>query len=696
MCRFRCDGMQASAHGALGPRQNVGFAYRYWYQICAVSRLYVTLFALIISGIAPSAFAEVTDFTELSLEDLLEVKVVGASKYEQRQEEIAASVSVLTRADIKAHGWQTIDQALESLPGIYTTYDRQYTFLGSRGFGLPGDFNTRVSLTINGNRVNDVVYDSATFGRVFPMDLDLVERIEFIPGPGGAVYGSNALFGVINVVTRSGADLNGFEVESGVAAPEAARQARISWGKSLANGTDVVASIGAYDAKGQTLDMSFPGAGAGGEDLSGRVRDLDGETDKELMAHVSNGPWSADVVYGDRVKDDPTATYLSQPFAGGDLRDRVLLTQVQYESAVTDRAYQFASRVFFNRYRFDQSRVFETKYTAGGDADWYGIDSRIVANPTDQHKLLVGFEYQINARQDQSDTDHANPANSLSVKGSGWRGGVYAQDEWQVLDKVSATIGIRADRSDVSSTTLSPRLGLIWNAMPGLVVKVMQGRAYRAPNAFERDYDDTSTSVTQIANPSLDHETIDTLEMSIDYRLRSDMQLRLSAYRWQLDQLITLGMDPSGSGLSQYRSGDDVEAHGIELSLNKTWDWGARLRTSLSVQRAEYAHGERLDNSPEVLGKVNLSSPLPFDGLRIGYELQYASSRQAIDGTALDAYWLSNVLLSAQGWIRGLDVSLGLYNLFDQSYEHPGAAINWQTAFEQDGRKAFLTLTYAN
>ena len=62
----------------------------------------------------------------------------------------------------------------------------QYHFV-ARGFGLPGDFNTRVLLSINGNRANDVTFDQALFGREFPLDMDLIERIEFIPGPGGAV-----------------------------------------------------------------------------------------------------------------------------------------------------------------------------------------------------------------------------------------------------------------------------------------------------------------------------------------------------------------------------------------------------------------------------------------------------------------------------------------------------------------------------
>ncbi len=133
----------------------------------------------------------------------MNITVVGGSKYAQKQSEVAAAVSIITRDEIRAFGWRTLAEALASLPGIHTTNDRQYTYLGTRGFGLPGDLTARVLININGNRVNDPVYDGGPVGRDFPLDLALVERIEFIPGPGGAVYGQNAMFGVVNVTANS-------------------------------------------------------------------------------------------------------------------------------------------------------------------------------------------------------------------------------------------------------------------------------------------------------------------------------------------------------------------------------------------------------------------------------------------------------------------------------------------------------------
>ncbi len=123
-----------------------------------------------------------TRLEELNLEDLMNISITGASKYEQKQQQVAAAISVLTRNDFRTYGWRTLNEALASLPGVHATHDNQYNYLGMRGFGLPGDSNTRVLITINGNRINDATYDAGPTGRDFPLDIDLIERIEFIPG----------------------------------------------------------------------------------------------------------------------------------------------------------------------------------------------------------------------------------------------------------------------------------------------------------------------------------------------------------------------------------------------------------------------------------------------------------------------------------------------------------------------------------
>jgi len=131
----------------------------------------------------------VDDLEQLTLEQLMNITITGASRYEQKQQEVSASAHVITRNDIRAYGCRTLNEALASLPGIYGTYDHQYNYLGVRGFSMPGDFTTRVLIMINGNRINDATYDQGPTGRDFPLDIDLIEKIEYIPGTGSSVYG---------------------------------------------------------------------------------------------------------------------------------------------------------------------------------------------------------------------------------------------------------------------------------------------------------------------------------------------------------------------------------------------------------------------------------------------------------------------------------------------------------------------------
>lgn len=635
------------------------------------------------SAIAARAEADVTLF---SLEQLLEVTVIGASKYEQKQSEVAAAVSVITRSEIKAHGWRNLEAALASLPGVHTTYDRQYSYVGTRGFGLPGDFNTRLLITINGNRTNDVTYDSGPVGGIFPLDMDLVERIEFIPGPGGAVYGQNAMLGVVNVVTRHGSDLNGGELAVAGQQPQGLREGRASWGQRLDNGVDVLVSVSAMHASGDDRVIDFGAAG-----VTGLAAGLDGERDHEFFARVARGGWAFDLVYGDRRKDDPTGAYFSDPLVAGQFQsDRYALAQLQYDEGFRGNTLQVMGRLFVGQQNYDGTLSYEgAQYRYPAVSHWRGGEVRLLSTALANHKLMLGLELQDNARIKQSILDLGTPDNNIVIRGSGYRAGLYAQDEWRVAPTLSATLGLRVDRNDVTGTQISPRAALIWQAAANTHLKALYGRAHRAPNAYERDYDDVFALV---ANPALQGERIDTLEIVADQRVGRDLQLRASIYQWTLHKIVTLTTLPSD--LLQYQSGQDIKAQGLELSADKTWSGGARLRGSASLQHLRQADGSSLVNAPQRLAKLNFSTPLPWAGLRLGCEWQYDSARRTLDGSDLGGFGLTNLHLSADGWAPGLEVSLSVKNLADKRYAHPGADSNWQNALEQDGRSVSVKAVY--
>jgi iron complex outermembrane receptor protein len=648
------------------------------------------LLGLLLLQIFPVCAAK--NLEQMSLEELMNISIVGASKYEQKQQQVAAAVSVITRADIRTYGWRTLNQALASLPGIHTTYDYQYESLGIRGFGLPGDFNSRVLITINGNRINDATYDQGPTGRDFPLDIDLIERIEFFPGPGSAVYGQNAMMGVVNIVTRTGASVNGAELSTSYQTAETMPQERATFGKKFSNGTDALLSFSGLQSRGTDRFFDYGDSG-----ISGVARRLDGENVKQLFAQATHGPLAFDFIYGDRRKDDPTGMFFSDPLVTGQFqRDRRLNTQIQYNDNFANDTLNVLGRLFLGQYRYDNPLIYGGEKTLStGPSDWHGAELRLLSTALSNHKLMAGVEYQNNTSIKQSFQNFDHPEDNIAIKSSVVRVGVYTQDEWRITDTLSATVGLRYDYSawiGSLGNRLSPRGALIWQATPKTTFKALYGRAHRSPNAYERDYND---GISQVANPGLRSEMVDTAELVADYLPLPNMNLRATVYAWDMHNIIALGIDPV-SGLSQYQqTSQKVLARGTELSLDKTWDWGARLRSSFGIQNAEQ-QGSHLPNSPYHLGKLNISIPIPLiTGLRAGYELQYYGKRKTLDGTHTDNYFLSNLnLVTNVPQVKGLEASLGFYNLFNENYQHPAADTNWQNFFWQPGRTVRLRMDY--
>ena len=198
-------------------------------------------------AVSPPAAAQ-SSLPDLSLEDLMQLdagQVFGASERLQPVTEAPASVSFITAQEIARYGYRTLADILRGVRGMYVTNDRNFSFVGTRGFGKPGDYNSRILLLINGHRVNDNIFGQAEIGAEFGLDPAMFERVEIIRGPASSLYGDSAFFAVVNVITRSGASLGGASItlEAGTLGTQLVRA---SAGRRLANGLDVALS-GTYE-----------------------------------------------------------------------------------------------------------------------------------------------------------------------------------------------------------------------------------------------------------------------------------------------------------------------------------------------------------------------------------------------------------------------------------------------------------------
>jgi len=640
---------------------------------------------------AMRAFAD-TDLTELPLEQLMQVQVTSVSKYAQPASEAPAAVSVITAADIKAYGWRTLADILRSLPGLYTTYDRNYAELGARGFLRAGDYDTRFLLLIDGYRTNDSIFDEAAIGTDFFLDVDLIDRVEYVPGAGSSVYGSNALLGVINVITKRGRDIGGVQASASTGSKDA-REGRVTWGNRALNGAEWLLSATISDAPGGSLyfpEFDRPATN------HGLTSGTDFDRRKQVFAKGSWDEFGVTFAHVDRTKGNPTAGYgqLFNDARSRDIDARDMLNAT-WQHALSD-ATDVTARAFWGRYVSRGDYVYDyppvTLNRDQFDSAWYGTEVKLVTRQIERHTLAFGAEFQRDYRDSMRNFDVAPYFSYLDDHRSNSRVGVYVQDQFALHPGWLLDTAVRYDHTTFVPGIFSPRVGLIWHAAPTTTLKALYGMAYRAPNVYEQYYQTAATG-GQETNAGLAAERIRTYEVVLEQQVAAGGKATLSVYQNAVSNLISQTVDPN-TGLLVFQNIARTRTRGAELGFEQAWPGGTRLRASYSIQNTEDADTDQtVPNSPRHLAKFNATTPLWRDDVRLGVEAQYVSNRLSLRGQ-VGGFWLANVTLLATRLAPNLEMSASIYNLFDRRYADPAGPELTQAAIQQDGRTFWLKFTY--
>ncbi len=633
----------------------------------------------------------------MPLEQLLDVEVrtvYGASKHEQKVAEAPASVTVVTREEIKRFGYRTVADVLEGTRSFYTIYDRNYWYAGIRGFGRPADYNNRILVLFDGHRLNENVTGLSPIGTNLPVDVDLIDRVEIIRGPGSSLYGTNALFGVVNIITKSGRDYRTVELEGEGASHDTAR-GRTTYGQAWKDGPDVLVSATGFYSDGDTLYYSeFDDPAT----HSGRVHH-DGQQYSNLFGKASWDHLTFTAAHVTVNKEVPTAafgTIFGDPHTA--TRDGTTLLGLNYANEITED-FSVSARTSYNFYDYRGWWAFD--YSEDPDPPELTINKEIVAGrwwvseltftnalPAG-HRLTWGFEAQYNQRQKQKCWEEDDLYIDDTRNSRNWA--AFAQDEFPIFDKLSMVTGLRYDDYVHQTDTTNPRLGLIYQYSEATSLKALYGTAFRAPTVYERYYQD---GVAMKPNPDLKPEEIQTAELVLEQRLNDTTSAALTGFCYELDRLIDQYTDPA-DGMLVYRNDGLVTGHGAEIELTRRAKNGVTTTGSYSYTDAEsHQTHARPANSPRHLAKFRVKIPLIERRLFAGVETLYRGDVRTLGGRTAGGFNVVNLTLTYDNIIPNLDAGLSIYNLFDKHYGYPGGGEHAQDILPADGTAAAFHLTF--
>ncbi len=601
--------------------------------------------ALPLASEGPSTAASV-----LAATDSDEEVVVGAAKREQTLGNVASAVTVITADRIRRFGYRTVAEAVASLAGVFIADDRLQQRMGIRGFQLLGDFNTRVLVLIDGASVNEGWGSLSGVGYDAPVAIEEVARIEVIRGPVSSLYGTSAFFGIVNIVTRSAAEMPG------------------GWGR-VGFGTIGGGTFATGFARGtvdKQLRVSLSGTLRAGETLNvpdiGQNISHDGSTQIAATVvgayHGTFGQLRA-VRFG---RESPFAPYDTDPARGYTLFNSLVMAEGGHSRAITDRL-RVSGRGYFTIYRFndDVPKLDEpSNFVTIGDSQSAGTEARLRYELADQGKLGVtaGFESTYYRTWSRASYQPARGRTAINIPVNFNIEAAYAELDGTPTPWLGFTAGVRADRHSLLENRLSPRAALFLSKKDRYGAKLIYAEGFRNPSMFEGFFDDGEDYK---ANPKIRAETIRSVETVLWARPVSGLSVRLSGYRWTTEGIVE--QRDIAAGLDQFQNVGSYSSTGIETEASYRNSRGWFGFVSGSVGRVRSKDGAKVPNAPAVQSSLGVSTPLLRQLAHVSSELIVIGPRAAQDlavTAQAHAMWNASVVFPN---VQGFDITLTARNL---------------------------------
>lgn len=526
----------------------------------------VWLASVLLDAGSAGAASDLQSLKDLSIEQLSNIEITSVSKRDEKLSDAPTSVFVITSEDIRRSGATSLPEALRLAPNLQVARVSANEYaISARGFN--GTAANKLLVLIDGRSVYSPLF-SGVFWDVQDVMIEDIERIEVISGPGGTLWGVNAVNGVINVITRSAKQSQGGFALAGGGNRE--DRASLGYGGSFGN-----------DANFRVYATHF--------DLQDTETQA-GDT-KDDAAHQSQVGFRTDWQHAAdsfMVKGDAYTGREGQPPPGSISISGVTLAlgEISISGANLISRWEhglqgggaFSAQAYYDHTERSVPPTFEDSQ---GIVD---VELQYSAAPIGAHTAVVGAEYRYGMDRVTNSTYIALLPADLD---QAWAS-LFAQDEIALPDNLRLTLGVRAEHNDYTGTGLLPTARLAWTWVPNEMLWAAASRTDRAPSRLDHDvFVPGQPPFLLRGGPDVLAETADDYEVGYRGQIGSAASLSATVYHTVYDRLRTQQIDPSYTYLF-YGNGMQGRTSGLELwgSYQATPIW--RLNAGFSRLRQEF------------------------------------------------------------------------------------------------------------
>ncbi len=647
-------------------------------------------------------------------------EVTAVSRVAESIDDAPSSLSIIGSPELRAFAYPTIAESLRGIRGVYLSNDRAYVSAGIRGLGEPNDYGNRVLVLSDGASLNDNLLNSSYIGSDGRADLHDIERIEVIRGPGSLLYGTGAFSGVINLVTRRRDEPT--SVHGGFGTYDnGVLTARAGFNVNFGRDRGVWASVSGARSDGFDLTMQVPD-GMGGTTTRTANR-VDSFAAVGTAGRAWWGPVTAQWFFHTREQHIPigaVGTAFNDPRTN--YWDSRYLGEVRFEPWLSRRVQLF-TRVHANHYGFQGLYYYPKPSLEEYGGTWFGAEARILIFAFPGNRITIGGEGQYHPQADIWGCCQSDPNSGDALFGRRYInehrpyafGAGYAILDQRVTNWFRISAGARVDVYSTFGPIFVPRGALIFRPVTGGVLKVMGGRAFRAPSIYESYYNDGGVTQNPAVQPNrsltLGPESVYSAEIEYSQRFLEDWVALAAVHASYVEGLVETVDDPTADcpTCTRYANGTaPIGTLGADLELRREFRQGWMITANASYQRAQYLDGvpypaSWVPNAPEFLAGARAIVPIvpgvATGAVRIAAETGRRVTNDvlptAAGGSTAPAV-LADAVISGNVARFGVRWAIGVYNLLDWRWSVPVTQTYLAPTMPQNGRtfRFDLVVTY--